>query len=77
MKGRWMAENTVIAQEVSHTVQKHKGKHGLMLMKLDMKKAYDNLEWSFLDKGCKDGVFHCNFENFFLVVLVLSDMLCS
>lgn len=41
VKGRWIAENTVIAQEVIQRVRKHKGRGRLMVMKIDMKKAYD------------------------------------
>lgn len=48
MRGRWIAENTVIAQEIVHKIRKHKGKKGLMLMKMDKKKAYDRMEWTFL-----------------------------
>lgn len=48
VRGRWIAENSVIAQEVIHKVRKHKRKQGLMVMKLDMKKAYDSMEWNFI-----------------------------
>lgn len=37
IKGRWIAENTVLAQEVMHKMKKHKGKIDLMMMKLDLK----------------------------------------
>lgn len=51
VKGRWIAKNTVIAQEVIHKIRSHKGKKGLMAIKIDLKKAYDHLEWSFIDKA--------------------------
>lgn len=44
VKGRWIAKNTVIAQELAHKVKNHKGRHGLMLIKVDIKGAYDSLE---------------------------------
>lgn len=28
-----------------HLIKTHKGKHGLMAMKIDLKKAYDKVEW--------------------------------
>ena len=34
-----------------HKIKSHKGANGLLLMKLDMKKAYDRLEWGFVDKA--------------------------
>ena len=49
VRGRWIAENTVVAQELIHTIKKHKGKKGLMLLKIDLSKAYDRVEWCFLD----------------------------
>lgn len=37
-----------VAHEIVHQIKKHKGKKGLLLMKINLKKAYDRLEWSFL-----------------------------
>lgn len=51
VKRRWIADNTLVAQELSHKMKKHKGKGGLMLVKLDMKKEYDRIEWGFLKKA--------------------------
>lgn len=49
VNGRWIAENTVVAQELVHKVRRHKGKQGLMLLKIDIKRAFDSLEWEFID----------------------------
>lgn len=51
VRGRWIAENTVVVQELIYKLRKHKGRDGLVIMKLDLKKAYDRLEWRFLDKA--------------------------
>lgn len=50
MEGHWIAENTILAHELVYKVKKHKGKNGLMLIKVDMKKAYDGIEWGFVEK---------------------------
>uniref|UniRef100_A0A803Q0W1 Reverse transcriptase domain-containing protein n=1 Tax=Cannabis sativa TaxID=3483 RepID=A0A803Q0W1_CANSA len=46
--GRWIAESSILTQELIHTIKRKKGKGGLMAIKLDMLKAYDRLEWNFL-----------------------------
>lgn len=51
IEGRWIAENTIIAQEVTHKIKKHKGKSGLMMIKVDLNKAYDQLEWRCVEKA--------------------------
>ena len=38
----------MIAQELFHALDKKKGKTGFMVIKLDLEKAYDRLEWSFI-----------------------------
>lgn len=50
VRGWWIAENTVVAQELIHKLKKHKGKKELVIMKVDLKKAYDRLEWRFINK---------------------------
>lgn len=62
VKGRWIAENTMIAQEVVHRVKMHKGKKGLMVMKIDMKKAYDRMGWIFLIQVLKAWGFCDHFQ---------------
>lgn len=50
VEGRWIEENTMITQELVSKVKKHRGGNGHMLIKMDMKKTYDRLEWEFVDK---------------------------
>lgn len=45
--GRKGVDNVIIVQEIIHTMSKKKGRGGLMAIKIDLKKAYDRLEWSF------------------------------
>lgn len=49
IEDQWIAENTVIAQKIIHKVKKHRGRNGLMVVKVDLVKAYDRIEWHFLD----------------------------
>lgn len=47
--GRLITDNALIAFETFHHMRKMvKGKHGYVGLKLDMAKAYDHVEWSFL-----------------------------
>ena len=46
--GRKGIDNAIIVQEIVHTLSKKKGKVGYMAIKVDLEKAYDKLEWSFI-----------------------------
>ena len=48
--GRWGLDNVVVAQELIHSLDKKKGRVGFMAIKVDLVKAYDCLEWSFIRK---------------------------
>ncbi|KAK0588170.1 hypothetical protein LWI29_035325 [Acer saccharum] len=46
--GRQIQDNIVIAQEVLYKFKTIKGKKGLIAWKIDLAKAYDKLQWSFI-----------------------------
>ena len=54
--GRAISENFIITDEIIHLMGKKKGRGGLMLLKMDMEKAYDRLEWNFLKQTLLAGV---------------------
>lgn len=41
-------DNVIIAQELIHSMARKKGRGGVMAIELDLEKAYDRLEWSFI-----------------------------
>ena len=43
-------DNALTAQKLFHMLDNKKGKVGYMAVKLDLEKAYDRLEWSFIHK---------------------------
>jgi hypothetical protein len=46
---RWITKNVVLAQEVVHSFKIMKRKRGFLGVKLDFNKAYDRMEWNFLE----------------------------
>ena len=41
-------DSYIITQEILHVIQKKRGNTNLMAAKIDLDKAYDKLDWSFI-----------------------------
>ena len=48
-KSRLISDNILVAFESLHSMQRHTGKDEYMDIKLDMSKAYDKVEWPYLE----------------------------
>ncbi|BFG37836.1 hypothetical protein CerSpe_241100 [Prunus speciosa] len=49
--GRLISDNSIVAFEMAHHLRKRRhGKKACMVIKLDMSKAYDRVEWNFLEE---------------------------
>ena len=46
--GRRGVDNAIVVQEIIHAMGRAKGKGGYTALKIDLEKAYDKLEWSFI-----------------------------
>lgn len=60
-------DNAIIVQELVHTMSRKQGSEGLMSIKIDLEKAYDWFEWSFI----RDTFLLYKFPNH-LVSLIMS-----
>lgn len=64
VKGRLILDNVIMAFETLHSINKClKEKIGKVTIKIDICKAYDNIEWPFLKFILKKLGFESNFAN--------------
>ena len=47
--GRGAPDNIIVAQEVLHFLKRTKSRKGAMAFKIDLEKAYDRVDWNFLE----------------------------
>jgi len=48
LSGRGISDNVVFLQEIIHYIRRSKKKKGYVTFKLDLEKAFDNVNWDFL-----------------------------
>lgn len=46
IQGRQEIDNVIVYQDVLHSLKQRKEAKGGMIIKLDLKKAYDHMEWA-------------------------------
>ncbi|XP_050207714.1 uncharacterized protein LOC126657122 [Mercurialis annua] len=68
--GRMITDNAMIAFEVFHSMAKRsQGKQGAVALKLDMSKAYDRVEWSFIERVLEKMGFPHHFIRLIMVCI--------
>ncbi|CAL1367271.1 unnamed protein product [Linum trigynum] len=50
---RHITDNIIILQETVHYMSRKAGKKGIMLLKIDLTKAYDRISWQFFEETLK------------------------
>lgn len=77
LPGRGTSDNSIVLQEIVHFMRKSKRKKGYVAFKLDLEKAFDNVNWEFLrscliDFGFPDDtiklIMHCVTSSTFSVL---------
>jgi len=54
LPGRGTSDNFIVLQEIIHYMRRSKKKKGSMAFKLDLEKAFDNVNWDFLNSCLQD-----------------------
>jgi len=49
LPGRGTSDNSIVLQEIVHFMRRSKNKKGYVAFKLDLEKAFDNVNWDFLN----------------------------
>ena len=69
IKGRTIDENIIILKEVAHLFKRTKRKKSIMALKIDLSKAFDSLEWSFIRDTLVGFNFPSNLVNVIMSVV--------
>ena len=60
---KWIAENQLIVHELLHSFKRRKVTRGFIALKIDLQKAYDRVNWKFLQAVLTNFGFHGMFIN--------------
>ena len=73
MPDRSITDNVLIAFEAMHCIdQRRRGKEALMAVKLNMSKAYDRVEWSYLEAMMRRMSFNEKWISLMMICVVHS-----
>ena len=72
--GRSTTDNVIIAQEILHHMHRSKGKKGNMAIKIDLHKAYDSVDWGFLEQTLVDFDFPDVIRNLIMFCVASSSL---
>jgi len=61
IKNRHISSNIIITQEIIHSFNLQTWNHKAFILKLDLAKAFDRLEWNFIEAALRRQGFHGNF----------------
>lgn len=61
IRDKQTTDNIVITQEVLHSLRKKKKRKGEMIAQIDLEKAYDQINWEFLEEVLKKVGFGTGF----------------
>lgn len=74
LPGRGTQDNALVLQEIIHSMNKSKSKKGSLIFKLDLEKAYDNMDWTCLKRCLEDFGFPINVINLIMFCVTSSSM---
>ncbi|XP_019163505.1 PREDICTED: uncharacterized protein LOC109159849 [Ipomoea nil] len=74
LPGRSTQDNVILTQEMVHTMHKKRGRKGIMVIKIDLHKAYDSVDWGFLDNTLDGFGFPRKLINLIMFSLKESDI---
>lgn len=71
LAGRRASDSALLVQEVLHFLKKRKGNKHLMMLKIDLEKAFDRPEWSFIH----DTLIYFNFPS--KIIRLIMSCICT
>lgn len=74
IKNRRASDNSIIIQELISKIHKLNGKQGHMLLKIDLEKAFERLEWSFVHHTLTYFKFPAKFKKILLYCISTSSI---
>lgn len=74
IEGRHIQDNIIVSQEILHNMNQMKGKHCFFIMKVNLAKAYDMLNWSLVQKVIMEIGLHDNIIQDILASITIVNM---